>query len=534
MQSRVPARLLAVPAAVVALVLAAAGGAAPAAAASGDIGYQDQSYAPLGGSPTGTKPESRLWFNNGWWASMFNPSASAHHIFKLNTATGVWTDTGVAIDSRDSTRADTLWDPANGKLYVASHVYSTSGKPATSGTSGRLYRYSYNVAANTYSLDPGFPVNVNAAKTETLVIDRDSTGTLWATWTQESRVYVNHTLGGNDASWGTPYIVPGGGTTLTSDDISSLIHFGGTHIGVMWSNQVDHHFYFAVHDDGSGDGAWSSTAVPFGYTSDDHVNLKTDSAGRVYAAVKTGETVKSHPLNVLLVRAAGGTWSSTTFGTVADSQTRPIVALDEQHGVIHMFATCPQPPNTSGQAGGDICEKTAPMSNPVFPPGIGTPVIRESGVPKMNDATTTKQNVNSTTGLVVLANNATSKTYWHMQETLSGPGALPPNTNSGSGDGAPQATPRPHARRRHHIRLTVRPRHARAGHPVRFTFAATVMHGRKRVPVQRATIHFAGHTAHTGRHGRASMRIRLRHGHRYRAVATKRGLIRGSAIVRGR
>ncbi|MGZ6643342.1 MAG: CBM96 family carbohydrate-binding protein, partial [Solirubrobacteraceae bacterium] len=395
--------------------------------APGDIGFRDQSYAPLGGSPTGSKPESKLWFNNGWWATMFNPTAGEHRIYKLNTATGTWSDTGVAIDPRDSTRADTLWDAGTNKLYVASHVYTTSGAATTSGNAGRLYRFSYNAGTGRYSLDAGFPVTVNAAKTETLVIDKDSTGTLWATWTQGSRVYVNHTVSGNDAVWGTPYIVPGAGTSLTSDDISSLIRFGGNKIGVMWSNQVDHHVYFSIHADGTGDAAaaWSTSVVPTGgATSDDHINLKADSAGRVYAAVKTSDT-GSKPLILLLIRSAAGSWSRAVFGLGSNSHTRPIVELDVDHSVLHVFATCPQPPKTSGQSGGDICEKTGPMGDSTsFSPGIGTAVIRDAGSPDMNDATSTKQNLGAATGLVVMANNATSKLYWHMQESLGG--APPP------------------------------------------------------------------------------------------------------------
>jgi hypothetical protein len=438
---RVTARLLAVHAVLIVVGLALLGGAAPAVAAPGDIGYRDQSYAPLGGSPTGSKPESKLWFNNGWWASMFNPGAGEHRIYKLDRSTGVWSDTGVAIDPRDSTRADTLWDAAAGKLYVTSHVYTSLGTGTTSGSAGRLYRYGYNATTGEYSLDSGFPVTINAAKSETLVVDKDSTGTLWATWTQDSRIYVNHTIGGNDAAWGTPYIVPGAGTTLASDDISSLIHFGGTQIGVMW-NQADSGFYFSVHDDGAGDASWSTSVVPTGATSDDHINLKADSAGRVYAAVKSAardDSPSSLPVILLLVRSTAGTWSTVTFGTVPDSHTRPIVLLDEQQGVVHMFATCPQPPNASGQMGGDICEKTASMSSPSFAPGIGNTVIREAGSPDMNDATSTKQTVNATTGIVVMANNATSDTYWHMQDSLGGstdtPGngpAPPPNGGKGT------------------------------------------------------------------------------------------------------
>lgn len=415
-------RCLAVPAVLVALALAAA----PAAAATGDIGFEDQTYAPLGGSPTGSKPESKLWFHDGsWWATMFNAGAGEHRIYRLDRTTGQWNDTGVAVDLRDSTRADTLWDDATGKLYVASHVFTTSGGSTTAGNAGRLYRYSYSASAPHYSLDPGFPVTVNLAKTETLVIDRDSDSALWATWTQGSRVYVNHTVGGNDANWGTPYIVPGPGTSLTSDDLSSLIHFGGR-IGVMWSNQADHKFYFAIHPDGAGDGSWSTEVVPTGASSDDHINLKADSLGRVYAAVKTSESSSSRPLVQLLVRSTGGAWSAYTFGTVANSHTRPIVELDETHDQIHMLATGPQPPNRSGQSGGDIVEKVTSMDNPSFAPGVGTAVIRDASSAEMNDPTSTKQNVTAATGLVVMANNATTKTYWHADESLGGGSPEPP------------------------------------------------------------------------------------------------------------
>jgi PKD repeat protein len=60
------------------------------------------------------------------------------------------------------------------------------------------------------------------------------------------------------------------------------------------------------------------------------------------------------------------------------------------------------------------------MISPSFAPGIGTAVIRQAGSPDMNDATSTKQNVDATTGIVVMGNNATSDTYWHMQESLGG------------------------------------------------------------------------------------------------------------------
>jgi hypothetical protein len=74
---------------------------------------------------------------------------------------------------------------------------------------------------------------------------------------------------------------------------------------------------------------------------------------RVYAAIKTGATnssPKDTPTVVLLVRSTAAAWSATTFGT-RDSQTRPIVLLDEQHGLVHLFATCPRLRRRAGRRG---------------------------------------------------------------------------------------------------------------------------------------------------------------------------------------
>ena len=141
------------------LALAALAFAPVAGAAPGDIGFEGPSSMGAGSAPTGSKPESKLWWNDGfWWASMWHAGSADFHILKLDQATQAWTDTGVALDDRPGTRADVLWDAAAGKLYVASHVFSES--PA-SGHPARLYRFSYNAATDTYTRDGGFPVSIN-------------------------------------------------------------------------------------------------------------------------------------------------------------------------------------------------------------------------------------------------------------------------------------------------------------------------------------------------------------------------------------
>src|SRR5438128_1688503 len=85
--------------------------------------------------------------------------------------------------------------------------------------------------------DIGFQATINNERSETLVIDRDSTGTLWATWVRGGRVYIARTTG-SDTQWGAPFTpAVKGSTTLSSDDISSVVAFGPGKIGVMWSNQ---------------------------------------------------------------------------------------------------------------------------------------------------------------------------------------------------------------------------------------------------------------------------------------------------------
>src|SRR4051812_11628131 len=93
--------------AVLVVSLALGPAASAAIAAPGDLGCPDRGYAPMGGPPTGPKPERNLWFNGGvWGASMFTPTPGAHHISRLDRTTQRWTDTGTAIDARDSSRAD--------------------------------------------------------------------------------------------------------------------------------------------------------------------------------------------------------------------------------------------------------------------------------------------------------------------------------------------------------------------------------------------------------------------------------------------
>lgn len=419
------------------LVLAGLAALIPAlaGAADGDVGYEGASYGGTG-TPTGNKrAESVLWFNDGsWWAHMWDAATYDFHIFRLDAATQAWVNTKVVTETRSNTHGDVLWDGAH--LYVASYQFVNDELAAVSGYPSQLSRFSYDTVTKSYLLDSGFPVLINNMKTETLVIDKDSTGKLWATWQQDDQIYVNTTTG-SDLTWGTPFPLAVEGTSVTVDDTSSVVAFGGDKIGIMWSNQSTDRdaMWFAVHQDGDPDSTWtaSRTAIQGSSTADDHMNLKslaTDSGGRVYAAIKTSFTSSTQPLIMLLVRdPATGDWASNTIGRVSDCPNRPTVLIDEENRVLHAYYTAPGPPSYGcTSSGGAIHEKTSPLDAISFPVGEGTPVMQDADSPYLHNVSSTKQNVTSRTGIALLAINASTKRYWHSFQAL--PASAPTTTTT--------------------------------------------------------------------------------------------------------
>jgi hypothetical protein len=106
------------------------------------------------------------------------------------------------------------------------------------------------------------------------------------------------------------------------------------------------------------------------------------------------------------------------FGRISDCHTRPVLVIDSQHQVLHVFATAPDSGCPFSGSPGTIFEKSSPMSNIAFAAGRGTPVIRDADSPNLNNVTTTKQSVTGATGLVVLASNDATKRYWHADISL--------------------------------------------------------------------------------------------------------------------
>ena len=304
------------------------------------------------------------------------------------------------------------------------------------GSSGAALQVQLQRNVGTYSLDAGFPVAINDTSSRDTRhrqgLYGHAVGDLGAGRRRQDRAHERRRPDVDGASNAAEF------RRDRSDGRRRLVggRLRGNKIGIMWSNQTDSAMYFSIHADGAPDGSWtvSRNAVPGPNFADDHINLKSlqaDTSGRVFAAVKSSlddvpNPNPNAPLTMLLVRdPATGDWSNFVFGKVADHHTRPIVMLDAEHQVIHMFATAPT-------TAGAIYEKTSPLDSIAFAPGLGTRVLTDPNSLDMNNATSTKQNVNSTTGLVILASNDTTQPttsypsptggfYWHAYRSLASP-----------------------------------------------------------------------------------------------------------------
>ncbi|WP_439939784.1 PKD domain-containing protein [Nocardia sp. N13] len=397
----------------------------PAAqAAPGDVGYADFKYGPgLTGdfidpdnSPTASKPQSKLWFAQGkWWGVLQQPNTTRLSIWSFSPGTQSWTDTGVLVDDRTGAKqADVLWDGT--KLYIAS-----AGREG--GVGIRVSRFKYD--GSKYVLD-GLQTTVNGGGVEAAVIAKDTTKRLWVAYTAAAgtdqrnvRVVVSNP---EQTSFGEVFSPPVGGTLVDKDDIATIIAQNGS-VTVVWSNQIpdpvtgETAIYAASHADTAASPltGWdkASTKILDGPSvADDHIAMSgVDGAGgSIFVVVKESSDDPAHVDTseglVRLLVLKNGTWTNVIHSRVRDNMTRPIILLEPSNDKLHVFATSPL-------AGGVIYEKTTSMSNPVFAEGKGDPYIKLADHTFINNATSTKQNITDTSGVLVLASDQKTGYYVH-------------------------------------------------------------------------------------------------------------------------
>ena len=382
---------------------------APTPDASETKGNRDYGYGRGTFAPTAKEGQSKVWYADGvWWGALFYPATGDYFISALDQDTHAWIRTTTKIDARNNAKIDTLWDEETGKLYTVATM-------ARSNAEIVVRRFSY--ANGKYTRDEDFtrePIAIAGAVDGVVTIAKDTRGVLWVSFVPfggDKLVYVTHSTQSPEANWVKPYVISDPGAPLRDEEIAVDVAFGGQ-VGVMWSDQNTGTIHFARHVDGTADSDWVreiAFSAPRG--ADNHISLKSDSDGRVYAAVKTSFHLPNEPLLMLLIRYPDGTWTSAPFSTVSDNQTRPMVVVDESTGTLVFFAADSQ--LNRGKSGGRIYCKQVPLDDIVFAPGKGDVVISGDENPALNNVSSTKQLITEGMGILVIAGDDQTRTYWH-------------------------------------------------------------------------------------------------------------------------
>lgn len=390
------------------------GGAGSPQSTQPDIQVRVGSQYPQGLSspPTADQGQSKLWFHDGtWWGLLIDASSGTFRLHRLDWDSQTWTDTGLLIDERSNARPDALWDGDH--LYVAS-----AGPAATEEDRVHVMRYSYDPAVGGYSLDPGFPVLLTDIGVRRLTIARDTAGVAWISYIQDGQIWLTHTLETDD-SWSTPFPLPVEGPTVSAD-ASATVAYGGR-IGVVWSDQAVGAINFTSHVDGEPPEAWSTTnAVLEGAKlADDHISARTlegPQGPTLFVVVKTSLDVLPHDdanaaQMLLLELRPDGSWWRHVYGRLDDSHTRPLLLIDEERRELYIFAVSPF-------GSGSVYYKRTSADEIDLRPGKGAPLLQVSEHPEITSPTSTKQNLDAASGLVVLAADEATTSYVHGAVTL--------------------------------------------------------------------------------------------------------------------
>ena len=359
--------------------------------------------------------QSRLWFHDdAWWAVMLEPADSSARVFEL-LPDHSWRATSALVNKDVLGLGDALAEGA--RLRVVSQ--STAGVVFTA--------LRYDEGAREYRPVTAEPVLVtdHQAVPGAVSIARDTTGRLWVAFMATTRVLITYS-DTDGTTWSKPRAPTVQDTEVAPGASVAVVAFAGS-IGVMWSDQENHQFRFAVHADGARATEWTAEVPLEGPNMvDNDISLKVapgEQGDIVLAAVKTSQDVVdgpgNRPLLMVLVRSPDGAWTSTVAGAVADDHNSPLLLVDATSRRVYLVAQAPA-------TGGTVYYKSASLDQVSFGPGRGSALAY--GSMPLADPTGSKHPINARTGLVVLTSTPKTRIQHHAEMAITSPhaaGAVP-------------------------------------------------------------------------------------------------------------
>jgi len=382
--------------------------------------------------------KSQMWYNDGLWWGALSDNVGGIYFYKQS---GASLAKGALLDTNLNGRPDVKWNGTN--LFVLVYELNTQAK---------FYKFSYSATTKTYTLISGFPVSLpligigagtSSSLTGSITIEQDSAGKLWAAYPGtgpggDGNIRVIWTTSADHKVWDTTGFVLATGASTTAQEVEPMVHFGGNKVGVIWSNQVAGEIAFRYHQDGEQETNWSTkevldfglgNEVGVGSVADNHMSAKAAPDGRIFLVAKDADGVGYLHL---YVRNAAGTWSAPILvdPDPLAQVARPNLLLDLRNSELYVLY--------EDAIAGLMYVNHSSMDVPDFGPAC--PFVVSKFV---SNATSTKQNLDATTGLWAVASTggASSQLYVNsvpLAQSIGNPlpvlhGAVPASAASGGG-----------------------------------------------------------------------------------------------------
>ncbi len=274
---------------------------------------------------------SQLWYNDGRWSAAISDNSTGIFFWSLTNNQFV---KGARIDTNRLAGVDTLWNGT--ELFVLTYQNQSLA---------RFYKYSYDLVSKTYTLIPGFPVDIPlTGLASTLTFAQDSTGKLWATYTGtnnsggDGKVHVIWTTSPDHLTWDSTGTVLETGLSVLIKEVSAITAFGGNMIGVTWSNHATNQIGFSYHIDADVENLWSVKEIissGVGQASE-YMSLKGLPDGRILLAQE--DNLGDRHLK-LYRRNTFGIWDAAIPVTrnPLSKPKSPIVLYDETNNEVYVL-----------------------------------------------------------------------------------------------------------------------------------------------------------------------------------------------------
>ncbi|MDZ7360650.1 MAG: T9SS type A sorting domain-containing protein [candidate division KSB1 bacterium] len=354
--------------------------------------------------------QSKMFYHAGfWWVTAQSKVDQKWYLWKFD---GVSWSQNILISAAGKSRPDCILEASNNRVYIL--------LPGPSTTSITRLKY----ASGVWSVDSGYPYPIpDFAQTSDrgITLARASNSDLWVFMIRDSTLYAKKSSNAGK-TWSASRIAVKR-HLHNHDGLTDAVAFtfsGGSYIGVGYAeNSAPGSIYgFLRHNISDNDTVWidETASIPqFANTiSDDHISMAVYN-NAVFMIIKTNGGGPTTTNVGLLHRASNGVWTQYPI-LLSTGWTRPVLAIDATNNMLYVAGV-----REGGFKVGEMKKVAIGNYGALVSAPIDTIFRNASNV--FFNISVAAHTVNSTTKLLICANNETRKEVWHNFISLGVPKA---------------------------------------------------------------------------------------------------------------